>query len=512
MEFVDLMTKFIGEKQAHGAIAEYLGDREIDERGSLSEYELPSLKRYTERTLAGSVGAAPARIIVENYLATRGSKMEDVFDIFGSVTISRTASREQLSVLYESARVVASGAPLSTILDEILVLVRQQFKFDLVVIRMLDSDQMTLTVRSQNGMSSEHFGCSERALNMETCIGEAFLTNSAVIINDTDFMEKPSTAQIIHREGISSFAHAPITIEGEPIGVLSAFSKSVKGIFTEEFIELFTSLASQVGVAWRNNQQTLDLIVAREQQKEMEIAKTIQLGLLPSKTPQIPGISLAGICVPAKEVGGDYYDYLERDDGSLDLVIGDVSGHNVGSALLMAETRTFIRAHAGKLPATEQVLASLNEFFYEDLGQAELFITMVFMRYHPGKKTLVYSSAGHNPPIVYRSKDRSIERLDADGLILGVKPQVEFETKNVQLCPGDLLVMFTDGVTEAENRQEELFGDDRLCSLLDEFSSFEPKQIIDSILEQVRLFTGVHNFRDDISLVVMKIEPENIQN
>jgi Na+/proline symporter len=508
MEFVDLMTKFIGEKQAHNAITEYLGEREIDERGSLSEYELPSLKRYTERTLAGSVGAAPARIIVENYLATRGSKMEDVFDIFGSVTISRKSSREQLSVLYESARVVASGAQLSTILDEILDLVRQQFKFDLVVIRMLDDDQMTLTVRSQNGMSSEHFGCSERALNMDTCIGEAFLTNAAIVINDTDFMEKPSTAQVIHREGIKSFAHAPITLEGEPIGVLSAFSRSVKGIFTEEFVELFTSLASQVGVAWRNNQQTLDLIVAREQQKEMEIAKTIQLGLLPSRVPDVPGISLAGICVPAKEVGGDYYDYLERDDGSLDLVIGDVSGHNVGSALLMAETRTFIRAHAGKLPATEQVLASLNEFFYDDLGQAELFITMVFMRYQPTKRTLVYSSAGHNPPIVYRGQDGSIERLDADGLILGVMPKVVFEHKEIQLFPGDLLVMFTDGVTEAENNQQELFGDDRLCSLLAEFSNYEPKQIIDSILEQVRLFTGVHNFRDDISLVVMKIDPE----
>jgi phosphoserine phosphatase RsbU/P len=112
MEFVDLMAKFIGEKQAHSSITEYLGDREIDERGSLSEYELPNLKRFTERTLAGSVGAAPARIIIENYLAARGSKMEDVFDIFGSVTISRTSSREQLGVLYESARIVSSGDEL----------------------------------------------------------------------------------------------------------------------------------------------------------------------------------------------------------------------------------------------------------------------------------------------------------------------------------------------------------------------------------------------------------------
>ncbi|RME35020.1 MAG: GAF domain-containing protein, partial [Deltaproteobacteria bacterium] len=243
VEFVDLMSKFIGEKQAHAAIAEYLGDREmtIDQRGSLSEYELPNLKRFTERTLAGSVGAAAASIIVENYLSTRGSRMEEVFDIFGSVTLSRTSSREQLSVLYEAARVVASGAPLQTIFDNILDLLIQQFKFDLVVIRMLDPATMTLTVRSQRGMSSEHFGQSARKLTMDTAIGEVFLTNHPMVVNDTDELkDKPETSQIVHREGILSFAHAPITMEGEPIGVLSAFSKSAKGIFTDEFVELFT--------------------------------------------------------------------------------------------------------------------------------------------------------------------------------------------------------------------------------------------------------------------------------
>lgn len=511
IEFVDLMTKFIGEKQAHAAITGYLGNREIDERGSLSEFELPGLKRFTERTLAGSVGAAPARIIVENYLATRGSEMEDVFDIFGSVTISRTASREQLSVLYESARVVASGAPLKTILDEILDLVGDQFKFDLCVIRIFDPDSMTLTVRSQKGMSSEHLGRSERELTMDTCIGQAFLTNAPMVINDTDFMDKPDTALVIHREGIKAFAHAPITIEGEPIGVLSAFAKQVKGIFTEEFVELFTSLAGQVGIAWRNNQQTESLLVAREQQKEMEIAKTIQLGLLPSRVPQLPGVTIAGICVPAKEVGGDYYDYLAREDGTLDLVIADVSGHNVGSALLMAETRTFIRALAASLVSTDQVLADLNEFFYEDLSQAELFITMVFLKYRPEEKLLDYSSAGHNPPIVYRAASGTIERLDAEGLILGVMQGIVFERKQLHLEPGDLLLLYTDGITEAENHRGDFFGDDRLSSLLKSLTSFEPQQIIDQLLEQVRLFTGVHNFNDDISLVVMKLEDEGQQ-
>jgi Na+/proline symporter/serine phosphatase RsbU (regulator of sigma subunit) len=511
MEFVELMSKFIGEKNAHTAITEYLGDRTIDERGSLSEYELPSLKRFTERTLAGSVGAAPARIIIENYLATRGSKMEDVFDIFGTVTLSRTSSREQLGVLYEAARLVASGRGLNAILDDILTLQQQQFKFDLCVVRILDENTGTLTVRSQKGMSSEHLGRSERALTMETCIGEAFLTNSAVVVNDTEFMDKLESAQVIHREGIKSFAHAPITIEGEPIGVLSAFSRSIKGIFTGEFVELFTSLAGQVGVAWRNSEQTQHLIEAREQQKELEIAKTIQLGLLPTQVPAIPGIELAGICVPARQVGGDYYDFLERPDGTLDLVIADVSGHNIGAALLMAETRTFIQAQAQSrsIESTRDIMSALNEFFYADLTRTELFITMFYLRFDPVSRILDFSSAGHNLPYILRSKTNRCERLDAEGLILGINRNVSFEQNQTRLEPGDLLVLFTDGIVEAENDRGEFFGDDRVCQLLENLERETAQEIIDLILQQARLFTQVHSFNDDVSLVVMRLDEES---
>ena len=507
IEFVDLMSKFIGEKQAHAAITEYLGEREIDEKGSLSEYEIPNLKRFTERTLAGSVGAAPARIIIENYLETRGSRMEDVFDIFGTVTLSRTASREQLSVLYEAARVVASGADIQAIFDNILDLMQQQFKFDLCVIRILDTQRNILTVRSQRGMSSEHLGAADRELSLDTYIGETFISNQVTVVNDTDFLDKPQTAQIIHREDIRSFAHAPIVIEGQPIGVLSAFSKSAKGIFTNEFIELFKSLAGQVGVAWRNAHQTEKLIAAKEHERELQIAKTIQLSLLPRTVPDIPGLQLAGICVPARQVGGDYYDFLHHGDGTLDLVIADVSGHNVGAALIMAETRTFIQAKAKNLASASGVMSALNEFFYQDLTGAELFITMFYLKYDIAGGRFTYASAGHNPPIVLRQGSQACERLDAEGLILGIKIEVIFEEKTEFLNPGDMLVLYTDGIIEAANAEGELFGEERLCRLLHELQSDSPQKIIDSLLEQVREYTGMQNFTDDVSLVVMKSIP-----
>jgi len=506
VEFVELMAKFIGEKQAHAAISEYLGNREIDEKGSLSEQELPQLKRFTELTLAGSVGTAPARIILDNYLAARGSLMEDVFDVLGSVNISRTATREQLSVLYEAARVVSSGASLQTVLDEILKIFTDQFRFDLCVIRILDPERRILTVRSQRGMSSLHFGNSERELTMDTFIGEAFLTNHIIFVNDCDTITKPATAEITRREGIVSFAHAPITIEGEPIGVLSAFSRTSKGIFTEEFVELFGSLANQIGVAWRNARQTERLIVAREQQRELEIAKTIQLGLLPTRIPQIPGIRLAGICLPAKDVGGDYYDFLDQPQGGLGLVIADVSGHNVGAAMLMAETRTLIHARRDQLSTPAETLAELNRFFYDDLSRAELFVTMFVLTYQPATRQVQFASAGHPPPLLWRCRSRECERLDAEGLILGVRREFPYLEEVRQLEPGDILLLYTDGITEAADANDELFGEERLAALLKDAHQSSPEELIERIFHQVRLFTGSHSFNDDVSLVVMQVE------
>lgn len=505
MEFVDLMSKFIGEKQASQAISDYLEHREVNSRGSLADHEIPNLKSFTERTLAGYVGAAPARIILENYLSTRGSKMEDVFDIFGSVTISHAASREQLSVLYDAAQIVASGAELQVVLDNILSLLAAQFKFDLCVIRFLEKDNMTLVVKSQRGMSSVHFGQSERNLNMDTYIGQAFLSSVTAVVNDTEFLDKPTSAEIILREGITCFAHTPIILEGQPVGVLSAFSRSVKGIFTKEFIALFENLAGQIALAWRNDEQLQGLLEVHEQEREMQIAKNIQSSLLPRSLPDIEAVTVAGLCVPAHQIGGDYYDYIPRDTSCFDLIIADVSGHNIGSALIMAETRTFIHARVDSLKQPSDMLHSLNRFFFDNMDCSDLFVTMFYLHYCTDQHMLIYSSAGHNNPLLWKAKSGQIERLDAEGLIFGIRQNVEFEQKRIELNKGDILLLYTDGIIEAEDSNNEFFGTERLSRLLEECVDLSPAEIIDKIMNQVRIFTGLRHFNDDITLVVMKV-------
>jgi len=505
VEFVDLMSKFIGDKPAQTAISVFLADKEIDHRGSLNDQDIFSLKTFTERTLAGHVGAGSARIILENYLAARGSEMENIFDIFGSVTIDGAIRREHLSVLYDVSQLVSSGESFQTKLDRILELLAQQFKFDLCVIRFLEPKTRTLLVKSLVGETFNHFGKSERNLSTETYIGQAFLSNVTMVVNDCDELEKPASSAIIQAEGITCFAHLPIVLEGEPVGMLSAFSRTGKGLFTTEFIALLENIAGQIGIAWRNEQQIGRLLLVREQEREMQIAKEIQMALLPASLPALEEIQIAGLCVPAHQVGGDYYDFIIREDGRCDVVIADVSGHSIGSALIMAETRTFIHSRVHGIENPAAMLQALNNYFLKDLDRSDLFVTMFYLQYNLEHRQLIYSNAGHNRPLLWRHQLKQIEPLDAEGLIFGVHKEVNFEQKSTRLEPGDFLLLYTDGIIEAENSHQHLFGQERLEKMLSEGVASTPQELIDQILTQVRLFTGYRHFNDDVTLLAMKI-------
>lgn len=499
IEFVELIGKFIGRKQAEQAIADYLGNQEIEANGKLSDEHLPALKNFTELTLAGSVGAAPAKIIVENYLATRGSHMEDIFNVFGSVTLSRTSSREQLAVLYDVARQVGSGTRLESTLDEILSLISHQFRIDLCVIWLYDENADDLQIRSKMALNGSD-GFDVSGIVQDPLLKKTFVQGNPKVINDLN-----STHQFYAKSGIKALLHVPIIAEGDTIGVLSAYSKSAKGLFTDEFIELLTSVANHIGIAWRNSCLTEEMIAVKEQEKELEIAKHIQHDLLPYKAPDVEGIELCGLCVPTNQIGGDYYDYLHRDRERIDLVIADVSGHSIGAALLIAETRAFIRAKAESLQGPAQIIRAVNAFILTDLDRAEMFITLFYASYDAINQTLHYASAGHNNPMIWRAETGRCDHLDVNGLILGVKPDVIYEEKETEMASGDLLILFTDGLTEAENHTGDFFGEDRLEELLREYHLLPTGQIIDRIMEQARLFTGTRSFRDDVTIVLMKI-------
>jgi phosphoserine phosphatase RsbU/P len=247
---------------------------------------------------------------------------------------------------------------------------------------------------------------------------------------------------------------------------------------------------------------------ADESRHELEIAKGIQLSLLPGAPLRVPQAEFAGICVPAGQVGGDYFDFFYSSD-SADVVIADVSGHSVGAALIMTVVRSTLRAEARRMTEVStspaQILQDLAELLYEDLNRAELFITMFYMKLDPGSRVLTYANAGHNWALLLKRDESDCVLLDADGLIMGVRPRIDFEEKKVQLSKGDLVLLYTDGVTEAQNGAGEFFGLERLCEALKASRSLPPEKLIQNLLDDVYAFCENRSLEDDLAIVAMKV-------
>ena len=515
-QFVNLLSKFIGEAQAVAAIREYQGNKATDETGLVSEFELPKLKRFAERTLAGSVGAAAAGAIIESYLSDLGSRMESVYDVFSTVRISLAESKENLSVRLRASEIMNRTLDLSIIMDDLLDLIRKEFKFELALIRLQDEHGI-LTVRSHQ--SSEQSTLTKKDLKPDrsTYAGESFLSHRIQVVNDTRNMTRNNSRELMETEEISCFAHIPIARADEPpMGILSLFSKTLVGVFTEEFLNLLSSLAGQlaqtvtiVSEMDARERERLDkeqaLLANARVTRDMEIARQIQFSLLPSVLPEQPGVAFAGVCIPAAHVGGDYYDIFLRGEQVVDIVIADVSGHSVGAALIMAETRSLLRARVYSATTAPDILSLLNELLYEDLTNAELFITMFYMKYNVSSHMLSFASAGHNRPLLLREGKKTCIELDAEGLILGVMKAVDFEDKSFLMLSGDLLLLYTDGITEAENANGDFFGIDRLGRLIVENHGKHPREIINSVLESVTAFCQSRPIQDDISIVILKI-------
>jgi len=514
-QFVILMSKFIGETEARQSLALYSRDREISGDGSVSEFELPDLKRFTEKTLAGSVGGAAARAIVNHFLSDIGSSMEPVYDIFSTVRTNLDQNRESLFVRLRASEIITRTLDLHTIMDDLLRLLVKEFKFDIALI-IAKNDAGTFAVSSIQGEALQATNMPHWYLENVPFIHLVYRDKKAHFINDLRLEHAAPTLDRTVAEGFISCAHIPIYREGEPvIAVLSLFSKSIVGLFTKEFIELLSSLAGQLAQAitivheveakqLERSQKEAALLQTARITRDMEIAQQIQKSFLPDSAPIIAGIDVAGRCISAAHVGGDYYDFLLRSDRIVDIVIADVSGHSVGAALIMSEVRTLLRSEANLGRNPSSILEILNDQLHDDLTRAELFITMFYAKYNSESGILNYSNAGHNHPLLQR-KDASLSlELDAEGLILGVKKCVLFEERSVKLVSGDILLFYTDGLTEACNSNGAMFETSGVYDHLRTCAHLPADEIIDSFYEKVHQFTGSQNLQDDISLVVVK--------
>jgi serine phosphatase RsbU (regulator of sigma subunit)/DNA-binding FadR family transcriptional regulator len=273
----------------------------------------------------------------------------------------------------------------------------------------------------------------------------------------------------------------------------------------------------EAGMLLRNHVETLleflkksesDSGAQRALRRDLEGAKDVQEAFFPPRTLSIPCISCETFYQPAHGIGGDYYDLLSLPDGRWGMAIGDVSGKGIGAALLMASLQASLRAQALH-PHLDlsALIGDVNRLVYES-SPAHLFASLFYAEYEPSTRTLKYVNAGHNPPLVLRWRNGSCDvyQLNAGGIPVGIDADSEFSSTTFQLETGDVLVAYTDGITEADNRDGELWGMQRLENLLRSCDGATSQEVIDRILNEVTAFANGQRQRDDVTLVVMSVQ------
>jgi len=237
---------------------------------------------------------------------------------------------------------------------------------------------------------------------------------------------------------------------------------------------------------------------------ELRIAHDIQMSFLPERLPEVPGFELAARSIPAKEVGGDFYDAIPLPGGRTALVIADVAGKGVPAALFMALSRTVLRANTLVPRSASEAVSEANTLIAQD-AKSGMFVTLFYTVADPGKKTLTYVNAGHNPPLLFRAGGGRPTALKGTGIILGVMPEADYGEETIHLASGDLVLFYTDGVTEAINPSEEQFGEERLIETVAGALDLPAAEIVERVRDAVMAFSGDEPQFDDLTLMVLRV-------
>lgn len=422
------------------------------------------------------------------------------------------AEISRLKAAAEIGKLLNSTLDLNKILQTILATAIEHLKADTGTVYLLDEEKKELWSKAvQAGNLVEvrlKYGQGIAGHVAES--GKPVLTDNAY--NDPHFNPDYDKQTGYHTQ---SMLCAPmVSREGKMVGVVQIINK-VEGAFTEEDLFFLETISLNACIAIQNAQLHLLSLQNERINKEMQVAASILSVIIPEKIDAVKGLEISATSIACKEIGGDYYDVIRLKDNHIAFVIADVSGKGVPAALLVASLQASIRAYLEYYPGNlgishrrendinlRNLVLKLNDVIIKN-STAERFISGFIGIIDTDKNTLHFVNAGHNPPLFF--KNGLMEKLISVGIPLGMCPFDAYEEKTVQLDPGDTLVLFTDGVTEAFDEKEDMYEDERLEALLAQKHTGTAEQIKQDILDDVSRFTKDIEPDDDITLMVIKV-------
>jgi sigma-B regulation protein RsbU (phosphoserine phosphatase) len=302
----------------------------------------------------------------------------------------------------------------------------------------------------------------------------------------------------------------PLAVRDKLLGFISLGPKKSEEPYTGSDVRLLKSVAAQTGLALENAnlmREIADEVAQRERlNREVEIAREVQERLFPQKLPAIAGLDYAGHCRPALGVGGDYYDFLALPQGHLGVAIGDVSGKGIAAALMMASLQASLRGEATRAPENlAAAVGNVNRLVYEASAENR-YATFFYGQYDPVTRKFDYVNAGHNPPMLFHCSTGQwiVKRLDVGGTVVGLLETFPYQQGAVSLVEGDILVAYTDGISEAMDSADEEWGEVRMMKTVEACGGFTAQKILDRIFKDADAFVAGAKQHDDMTLVVLR--------
>jgi len=414
--------------------------------------------------------------------------------------------------IYQLSTLVAGEFSLQEVLDKLAEAAAKIVGVKACSFRLLDEEAGDLKMRSTYGLSEEYR--SKGVVSKNDTVVKAAFAGQAVVLDDMRVDGRVKYKEATIKEGLVSQLTVAMQFKGQGIGVLRLYSPRSKR-FYEDDINLARAVASQCAVAITNARLYAEAIEGARMAEQMRLAGIIQRRMIPEKAPLIPGLDIAAAYIPCFDVGGDLYGFLQLDEGSIAVMIADVMGKGIPAAIMMSSFRGAVQAYIETVrdipvycgnkdteECNKDIINRINKMACDECRDGE-FITLFHAAIDVSDMTITYCNCGHEPTVLIRNG--KIIELEKGGLVLGVDAQAEYEIETVELKAGDSLLFYTDGLIDAANFDNELWGRENLLETAKKFTAGSAEQMIKNILRYRRRFVGLARQVDDTSIVVAKV-------
>jgi len=407
-----------------------------------------------------------------------------------------------LALLYRISQTLNSSLDLDEVLnrvmDEVIAVTRAERGF--LVLRRPDD---ILVFQAARGLDHQRIEAPEFEVS-RSIVEKVARGGQPMLTSDAQSDARLNLRQSVLDLGLRSILCVPLQLKGQVTGVIYVDNRLQAGIFAPADLELLSAIAPTAAIAIENARLYQAALEQGRLERELQMAREVQARLMPRATPQLSGWEFAARWQPAREVAGDYYDFIpDHPDGSVGFVIADVTDKGMPAALFMALTRSVVRASTTAAASPAEAITQANRLICADSANG-MFVTLFYGRLDPASGRLTYVNAGHNPPLLFAGGQPQPAALTRTGMALGIFSGVRYDEQIVQLAPGDWLFLYTDGVTDALNAAGERFDEGTLAQALADLRGRGADEILDGVDRALRAFGGDRPPFDDVTLMLVK--------